>query len=254
MFCVKCGEDVGKFRFCPHCGTAVPEQEPEAWSVGMPCPNCGASEVEDGRCAFCGTVLAEDRDDGEKTKKIPVERVYGFYYHRGVGVRLMKNRMEVTGGTFRNLKKYTVLYGEVQAIKYSRLDDTRGTLSIAWDGQDGPLTTEFEFKDWRKLNHYCIIPFVIRHLAQRPIRIFLDFPEQDLEKMRRRFGPVDWDELFEKCGASRVNAVRQLHAHYAIPAKEGRKLVDAAFEGRQLRRYEEDPELALTDLVKIRFQ
>jgi hypothetical protein len=51
-----------------------------------------------------------------------------------------------------------------------------------------------------------------------------------------------------------VNAVRQLHAHYAIPAKEGRKLVDAAFEGRQLRRYEEDPELALTDLVKIRFQ
>ena len=63
-----------------------------------------------------------------------------------------------------------------------------------------------------------------------------------------------WDGLLEKCGASRVNAVRQLHAHYAIPAKEGRKLVDAAFEGRQLRRYEEDPELALTDLVKIRFQ
>ncbi|MBQ2383270.1 MAG: zinc ribbon domain-containing protein [Oscillospiraceae bacterium] len=255
MFCVKCGEDVGTFRFCPHCGTAVPEKEAAVWSVGMACPNCGASQVEDGKCTFCGTQLAEGPSEevtGEEP--VPLEKLYGDYGDFGRGIRLTKNRIEICAGGFWSAKMHIVPYDTVQAVKFSRVDHTRGRVVLVWDAGEGQQTAEFGISTWRKLNWYCIIPYVIRCLVQHPIGVFFDVPAVDEKELSRKYGVIDWDDLFLRFGASRIRAVKQLIMEYAIPAKEGQKLVVPAFEARQIRCYEEDPRLAARDLVMIRFQ
>ena len=253
MFCVKCGEDIGKFRFCPHCGTQVPEIEEPVWSVGMACPHCGATQVEDGRCAFCGTVLVGGPfEEVTEESPVPLEKLYGDYGDFGRGVRLTKNRMEICAGGFWSAKMHTVLYDDVQAVKFSRVDHAKGRVTIVWDAGDGQRTAEFGISTWRKLNWYCIIPYVIRCLVQHPIGVFFEAPAVDEKELSRKYGVIDWDGLFRRFGASRVRAVKQLIMEYAIPAKEGRKLVVPAFEARQIRCYEEDPKRAIGDLVMIK--
>ena len=61
MFCPKCGKDAGEYKFCPHCGTAMPVLEAAVWSVGMPCPHCGGTELVGDSCAFCGARLVTEQ-------------------------------------------------------------------------------------------------------------------------------------------------------------------------------------------------
>ena len=63
MFCPNCGKDAGGSKFCPYCGTGMPELKAAVWSAGMPCPHCGGTKLEGKDCAFCGARLFMDRVD-----------------------------------------------------------------------------------------------------------------------------------------------------------------------------------------------
>ena len=56
--CAGCGEELPEgMKFCPNCGTAVPQKE-EAAQAASACPGCGAEVAPDAKfCMGCGTKL-----------------------------------------------------------------------------------------------------------------------------------------------------------------------------------------------------
>ena len=79
MFCPNCGNDCGTAKFCVKCGTRIEQAEKSSvWSVGVPCPHCGGTQMEGSNCAFCGAqLILFDQDTGsqEKLPKKSLEEV-----------------------------------------------------------------------------------------------------------------------------------------------------------------------------------
>lgn len=217
MFCVKCGKDVGGFKFCPHCGTQVPGE--------------GASEQ----------------------MPISVECVYGDYAGGVQGFQLARDRMVVLSWRLLDWKiKYNVPYDAIRAVKYTRADNMVGEVRVAWDEGGKTQEARVVFAEWRNLNRFCAFVYAVRCLVQHPIGVFVDVPAVSAEELGRQYGAIDWDGLFRQFGTDRYHAIEKVRRVHAVPEKEARKLVDIAFEARQIRCYEEDPWAAVRDLVKIR--
>ena len=85
MFCPKCGEDSGEFKFCPYCGSKIPDEEVKTavWSMGMACPHCGGTKLEGNNCAFCGAQLIAETHRLNDRKSEAVQIPFGKYkgYH-----------------------------------------------------------------------------------------------------------------------------------------------------------------------------
>lgn len=135
MFCVKCGKDVGEFRFCPHCGTQVPEVEAAAWSVGVACPHCGGTQLEGGSCAFCGAQLVV-ADEGEGSESLPLKT---YKFPGGPWITLGDDRLALGGNDRR--KVHLIPYQDVRNVLLVRARKNKlGYLMVRWkhDGF-GPL-------------------------------------------------------------------------------------------------------------------
>ena len=100
MFCPNCGKDCGSAKFCPECGQKLQgkfeqEQKSPVWSVGMPCPHCGGTQLEGNHCAFCGAQLEEDISPlKDQHMDIPygVYRCYYGYLELKKDVLIIKNK------------------------------------------------------------------------------------------------------------------------------------------------------------------
>ena len=92
MFCSICGKDCGDYQYCPYCGNEIvvsksqKEHKESVWSVGQPCPNCGGTQFEKGKCLFCDTQLAEkhieEQINDEKTQEDNSVTDYNAYFRR----------------------------------------------------------------------------------------------------------------------------------------------------------------------------
>lgn len=134
MFCVKCGKDAGQFRFCPHCGTQVPEIEEPVWSVGMACPHCGGTKLEGNCCAFCGAQLIVGEEEND-------QRLFTMRVYKGLAgewISVEPHRV-VIGFRWLCLKKvHEIPYEDIQHLRFVRAHgDKYGYLLIRWKGDGG---------------------------------------------------------------------------------------------------------------------
>ena len=125
MFCHNCGKDCGDFKFCPHCGTQVKIDEAKTaveavWAVGKPCPQCGGTEVSNGRCAFCGVQLFEVERQEQKIIEIELPKPpIGIY-------RIADDYMQLGDYGFRIFKKFlnnevtdfSMAYRDIADVKF----------------------------------------------------------------------------------------------------------------------------------------
>lgn len=133
MFCPKCGNDSGEFKFCPYCGTKIPEEEVKTavWSVGMACPHCGGTKLDGNNCAFCGAQLIADTSYKEYVD-IPL----GTYKGRLLGTLTLKENSVVMRYRFLMLYEQEVPYNQLQRVCFIRAyRNNPGYIGVDWVGR-----------------------------------------------------------------------------------------------------------------------
>jgi len=225
MFCPNCGNDCATMKFCPMCGTKLPQKSEE--------------------------VQAAER----RVWEIPA----GVYKTFGGYIALGPTWMEIHKKKSLNSKDHTIKfpYTQLTGVSYGRnhgLDG--GFAAVRWEGnRDLPMPKNFGEALWDatsiqtdSLNdllfyHICcfLYTFVNPSSGDAPVyalECYDDLPStgQDLSSYYENYNPY------------RDKAIAALRENTYMTRKEATRLIDAYFDKKQKAEYAEDATAALRDL------
>lgn len=268
MFCPNCGNDCGEAKFCVKCDTKIEQVEKNTvWSVGMPCPHCGGTQLEGNNCAFCGAQLLDPlRQFGQvNTQEDSYEIPYGLYRGELSDIRLYEDHFVIRKWVL--LKKYEteIAYEKITEVRYVR-QNSRGMaydfLIVRWEkNRDLPIPVfadrtsvcvsrvfcDVLFDDLLFYHIYCLL----RTLAPATAKFSIEISSAYTEETKRRLAEIDLDNYFERFSPFRVQAVTEICKKRKVTRKQARLLVDKVFDQKQKELYDADPSLAVRDLNRI---
>lgn len=261
MFCPNCGNNCGDARFCSSCGTKLPQAAAPAtqsgeWKVGMPCPHCGATKLNEGCCAFCGAQLVL-KEEPKPLDATVWEDSYDFPY-RGFSVHGKKLILERDGIAieesflfkktrtkvkFTELAKAELTYNGLIYIKMVFTTDSGSRFALEMKDDDG--------NEYDDVLLYFMIFFLIRYLANDQTDFVIDLPEAELEIQDHHGATIDLRSYFERFGPSRTDAATALSSEHEMLFEEAYPLIDKSFYLFQRELYENDPIKAVRDYNRI---
>ena len=252
MFCVKCGKDVGTFRFCPHCGTAVPEKEEAVWAVGMACAHCGGTKLEGDSCAFCGAKLVEaplPQEDREwDVYDVPYR---DFYVGQGYHIEIKKDVVQVRHKKLLRMETKQIAYDQLEGAVYTRWDGGKGQLRFHWRKDGRPFQYEIPLFNTDRCRFYYQVFFVIRMLSPENVPFIVAYPPLDQKEHEMISQKVDLEELFLRHVPCREPAVEELASRCMITAEAAGEFIDTYFDMMLQKAYEDDRRLAARDYHRM---
>ncbi len=248
MICTKCGKDSGEFPFCPYCGEKMQNQS-AVWRVGMPCPHCGGLELEGDRCAFCGVLLVNGREQTEEA--LPYESLFQRYGSVFCGIQLAESVMKLTIRSVFKTSVRVVAYHQLREVTYYRTDRMAGHITFRWQGERREEFVDYCVSNNDDVGHFFVLLFVIKSLSPPYVQFRMGDLGRNIASLPPIYGAIDWDDYFQRFAPYRNRAVKALCRDYALEAIQAWQMVHIFFEERQLKRYERDTQLAVQDMLLL---
>lgn len=125
-----------------------------------------------------------------------------------------------------------------------------GHLFFRWQEDRTEKCLDILFNRDENIGRFFVLFFVIKSLSPASVEFRVGKLGRGTEDLQA-YGTIDWDDYFRRFAPHRERAAEALCRDHAIPEKQAKVMVDLFFEERQLRRYEEDPNLAVRDMALI---
>ena len=271
MFCHNCGKDCGDFKFCPHCGTQVKIDEAQTaveavWAVGKPCPQCGGTEISNGRCAFCGVqlVVESPKHHGLDLEEVSSEIPCGTYDGVTSSLTLYEQAC-VVRTTILFFKKYEtqIRYDQITAVTYVRSmfsSFSTGHLLFRWAGNKNvPIPANNNFAaDATTVSTstgidtlFYHIYYMLKAVAPKTAEFKMVIPPVDIPDLDMLAAQIDLDSYFERFAPYRSQAVEEMCKRHGVSKDAATALVNKVFDARQKEIYEKNPMEAIWDLNLI---
>lgn len=265
MFCPNCGNDCGHAKFCIKCGTKVEREVKESygWSVGLPCPHCGGTQLEGKNCAFCNAQLISD--EPEKTGKEDVSTKIPCGVYKGVLSTLTLYEKECVVKSSGFFRKYEarIPYNQITAVVFQRclpVSFANGNLLFRWTGNkevpippDDRITadkTTVSTSTYIDTIFYHVY-YALRAIAPDTAEFRMVIPEVNIPELDEYVQKADLTEYFDKYAPYRLKATEAFCKRTGAPEKVGKVLIDRLFDKRQKAIYDVDPKAAIRDLNLI---
>ena len=259
MFCPNCGKDCGSAKFCPECGTKLPQaaKKDAVWQVGIPCPNCGGNRLEGNYCAFCGTQMllgTLDSNRSSNTTEIPL----GIY--EGCNGRLKLEENAVTLIRNHGSRSFSIrnMYAYLTKLIYYRPRGSRnGYLTIRWIGNtDFPMPdiSELEtdastlaFSAERDLVFYHIYS-LLKAIAPDSVQANIHDDQICSAALGMNGVVVNLNTYFDRYTPQRGLAATALANDIGISIPVARMYIDDYFDEQQQMLYDSNPNMAIRDM------
>lgn len=228
MFCPNCGNDCADMKFCPICGTKIPQVE---------------------------AVKKEQEDSYE----IPYESMY--ISDARAHMHIAKSFVSITKQGFFKKIVTQIPYGKLRRVRYCRNELLRDSISFYWDdmvvsgnsrenvivldcgGSEGLL----EFPSFRsKFQIFYMFKVLAPHVV-----LETSFDEQHTLILERFSYINDLDDYYSRFSPLRNQAVSAIMKEHGLPKNDAQKLIDTLFIKHQKELYQSDPLLAVRDYHRI---
>lgn len=225
----------------------------------MFCPNCGNDCATMRFCPMCGTKLPQKGEEGQVSEQRVWEIPVGVYKAYGGYIALGPTWMEIHKKKNLKSKNHTVRfpYAQLTGVSYGRNHGLEGGFAaIRWEeNRDLPVPKTFGDALWDSTSiqtdsphdllfyHICcfLYTFVNPSSGNAPVyarECYDDLPStgQDLSSYYENYNPY------------RDKAIAALRENTYLTRKEAERLIDAYFDKRQKAEYAKDASAALRDL------
>ena len=255
MFCPNCGKDCKDAKFCPECGTKLPQtvKTDAPWQPGMPCPHCGGTKLDGSNCLFCGAQLIVEVAQTSSEDPDSFEIPFGNFRAFGATLKIGRDAIVIEKDGLLVPRKNRIPYTQLTEVTFFYNDRNYGYLELSWsDGQKCHkvrVTAGVE----SDLEDCFYIYFVLWLLA--PSARFVDQYTDGAEALVGEFSHIsNLDEYFEKYSPYRNRAAAAIMREHGLPKRAARSLIDGLFNLRHTGMYEENPSLAVRDYNRIKIE
>ena len=229
MFCPNCGNDCTTMKFCPMCGTKVPEVE---------------------------TVKKEQEDSYE----IPYQNMY--VSDARAHMNIAKSFVSITKKGFFKKIETQIPYEKLRRVRYHRNELLRDSISFYWDdmavtdsGKENVITLDFGgsegFFEYPSFPDKLQIFYMFKVLAPH-VELETSFAEQH-NLILERFSYIDnLDDYYSRFSPLRNQAVSAIMKEHGLLKKDAKDLIDTLFIKHLKELYQSDPLLAVRDYHRIR--
>lgn len=259
MFCPNCGNDCGSANFCPHCGTKLeaPVKKPTIWAVGMPCPHCGGTQLEEGKCVFCGADLIVEMPDtpvfdhGQDSYEIPYRKFYPNPFIKYC-LSVERDAVVIETPSFFVKTKLRIPYDRLTAVKFIFTAGEDVHIAFYWNDPtpNAPSPRESIFNGNRGLFEESLeyhVFYVLKHLVPATVEFSVEYPSA-------RAIPecnVNLERYFEVYNPLRYRAVNALCHDEKLSQAEAWEVVNDYFNKKQKALYDADSRLAVRDYHRL---
>ena len=225
MFCPNCGNDCATMKFCPMCGTKLPQKgeevqaaERRVWEIPV-----GVYKTISGHIALGPTWVEIYNKSKKHTARFPFTQLTGVSYGR------IRNRFKC------------------------------GFAAIRWEGnRDLPIPKSYgeALRDATSIDidppscllfyHICCFLYTFVNPPSGNAPVYAMESCDDVTSTEQ-----DLFSYYEKYNPYRADAVEALRENTYMTRKEAEQLIDAYFDKRQKAEYAKDASAALRDLNKI---
>lgn len=250
MFCPNCGKDCKDAKFCPECGTKLPQtvKTDAPWQPGMACPHCSGTKLDGNSCSFCGAQLIVDPVSAESKEEDSYDIPYGWYRDgTSPGAILAKDFIAIhSKQLFQKEEVFEVPYDQLLEVKYERKPNGLGYLRFCWNNNGTKKWAYLGFfitdGRWSRARERFFHLFaVIKFMSPASTIFTLDIPENNRED-------IDFDDYFRRFAPYRKRAITALCNEHALTWEVAEAMVHTEFEIRQMKLYAEESILAVRDL------
>lgn len=228
MFCPNCGNNCADMKFCPICGTKVPEVEPA-------------------------------KKEQEDSYEIPYQNMYipDAFAH----MHIAKSKVSITKkGIFRKVVT-EIPYEKLRRVRYCRNELLRDSISFYWDdmavsgsGKENVITLELGGSEgvleYPTIADKFQIFYMFKLLAPH-VELETSFDKQHT-LLLERFSYIDnLDDYYSRFSPLRNQAVSAIVKEHQLSKEDARNLIDTLFINHLKELYQSDPLLAVRDYHRI---
>jgi len=229
MFCPNCGNDCADMKFCPMCGTKIPQVE---------------------------AVKKEQEDSYE----IPYREMY--ISDARAHMHIARSFVSITKQGFFKKVETQIPYEKLRRVRYCRNELLRDSISFYWDdmavtdsGKENVITLDFGgsegFFEYPSFPEKFQIFYMFKVLAPHA-ELETSFAEQH-SLILERFSYIDnLDDYYHRFSPLRNQAVFAIMKEHGLPKKDAKDLIDTLFIKHLKELYQSEPLLALRDYHLIR--
>lgn len=268
MFCSICGKDCGDYQYCPYCGNEIvvsksqKEHKESVWSVGQPCPNCGGTQFEKGKCLFCDTQLSVETSPNmqEEEFKLPCAEFQAI----SSSLQLFEDHCIVTRRFIHKTVTTKIPYDAITSLRYVRVGAVNamlGFLEFRFEGNKQiPVNTKYmDLNDDPTTivtNSVSDLLFYHLYYALQVVSApdlqcdMIVPPVRYIQAINTPIG-IDMDAVFERFAPFREQAVKAICEETMLTRTRAVRLVNEFFDARQKQIYGTDPNAAIRDLYTV---
>lgn len=229
MFCPNCGYDCATMKFCPMCGTKVPQVE---------------------------VAKKEQEDSYEipyKDMYIPDARAY---------LSIAKSFVSITKRGFLKKNETQIPYEKLRRVKYCRNELLRNSISFYWDdtavsgsGKENEITLNLGgsvgITDFSPFEVKFQIFYMFKVLAPH-VELETSFAEQN-DLLLKRFSHIEnMDDYYLRFSPLFNQAVSAIMKEYRLSKVDAKNVIEALFIKHLNELYASDPLLAVRDYHRIK--
>ena len=229
MFCPNCGNDCADMKFCPICGTKVPQVE--------------AAQKEQ-----------------EDSYEIPYQNMY--VSDARAHMNIAKSFVSITKKGFFKKIETQIPYEKLRRVRYCRNELLRDSISFYWDdmavsgsGKENVITLDLGgsvgFTEFPPFPEKFQIFYMFKVLAPH-VELETCFAEQT-DLILKRFSHVDnMDDYYHRFSPLFNQAVAAIMKEHGLSRIDAKDVIDALFIKHLKELYASDPLLAVRDYHRIR--